>query len=200
MQTCTILEYAYYLVTRKLPPCTGQVTSFNLSDQVSKQSTKIRMRPVSANIFLFAPLLLALSSVAAFAPVAFPRQQNQYASLNSRSSDMRVFQSIQEHEDEYLDRATKSEGVIAKPDVVYIIMYNPSTPEEGIHTVEYPRGSQEDLLLAFGSLEDCVSFSRTIREDPSVPHEPIPTPTSMVQIEAACQGMGLPMKIVPASK
>ena len=198
MQTCTVLEYAYYLVTRNLPPCTGHIIqSFRSGLQaINKNQNETSLR----NIFLFAPLLLALSSVAAFAPVAFPRQQNQYASLNSRSSDMRVFQSIQEHEDEYLDRATKSEGVIAKPDVVYIIMYNPSTPEEGIHTVEYPRGSQEDLLLAFGSLEDCVSFSRTIREDPSVPHEPIPTPTSMVQIEAACQGMGLPMKIVPASK
>ena len=155
------------------------------------------MTTVSSALFLLAVFVLSSSAVTAFAPVTFSRQQ-QSAPLNYRSNT-RMFQTIQELEDGFLDRATKSEAVLAKPDIVYIIMYNPSTPEEGIHTMEHPRGSQEDLLLAFESLEECVSFSRSIEEDPSVPQKPVPTPSSMLQIEGICEGMGLPMKVVHAA-
>ena len=105
---------------------------------------------------------------------------------------------IEELEDRYLELATKSEGVMAKPEIVYIMMYNPGTPEEGVHTTEYPKGSGQDVMLAFESLEECVAFSNLIRDDKSVPLEPIPTPTPLKQMEMAVQSMGgLTIKIVP---
>ena len=51
-------------------------------------------------------------------------------------------------------------------------MYNPGTPEEGIHTMKYPRGSDNDVLLAFEGMADCIVFARTIKEDPALDQEP----------------------------
>ncbi|CAJ1954876.1 unnamed protein product [Cylindrotheca closterium] len=113
------------------------------------------------------------------------------------SSTTLLFQTpnaIQEQEDNYLQLAMQYER---RPDVVYVIMYNPGTEQEGIHTMEFPRGSETDLLLAFESIEDCVGFSNSLRQDPNWQQEPVPTPTPLDQVEIACQGMGLPIKIVP---
>lgn len=158
------------------------------------------MRTVFAAVALTVSVLLVAQSsptstvVAAFAP------PTAASFLKTRSSHQsRLFASVEETEDEYLVCARDS-PLATKPDVCYIIMYNPSTPQEGIHTMTYPRGSEDDLLLAFESLDDCVAFAQIIREDASVQYgEPVPTPTSMLQIESACQRMDLPLAIVPAS-
>lgn len=77
-----------------------------------------------------------------------------------------------------------------------MIVYNPSSNEEGIHTMKYPRGSDTEVLLAFEGLADCIEFSRVIQEDPGMQHKPVPTPTQTVMMENACKDMNLPMKIV----
>eukprot|EP00980_Cylindrotheca_fusiformis_P002280 scaffold530_cov107-Cylindrotheca_fusiformis.AAC.4 len=138
-------------------------------------------------------------------PIPRPNQQQNVCSVasqfrsNSKIST-RIFQmpnEIQQEEDRYLELALKSEGVLARPEVVYVIMYNPGTDQEGIHTMEFPRGEETDLLLAFESIEDCVNFSNKLRQDPNWHQEPIPTPTPFDQVEVACQQMSLPIKIVP---
>ena len=80
-----------------------------------------------------------------------------------------------------------------------MIVYNPSTNEEGIHTMKYPRGSdiEGELLITFEGLADCIEFSRVIKDDPGMQHEPVPTPTQTAMMENACKDMNLPMKIVP---
>ena len=76
---------------------------------------------------------------------------------------------------------------------------------EAIHTLKFPRGanfeqSTSDVLLAFESFDDCVGFAQILREDPAVnAGEPVPTPSSMQQIEQACAGMRLPIQVVPAA-
>ncbi|KAL3935152.1 MAG: hypothetical protein SGBAC_009269 [Bacillariaceae sp.] len=117
-----------------------------------------------------------------------------------RSKTTLLFQTpnqIQEQEDNYLLLATQYESTLRRPEVVFVIMYNPGTEQEGIHTMESPRGSETDLLLAFESIEDCVGFSNLLRQDPNWKQEPVPTPTPLDQVEVACQQMGLPIKIVP---
>mmetsp|Transcript_34751 Transcript_34751/g.84259 ORF Transcript_34751/g.84259 Transcript_34751/m.84259 type:complete len:163 (-) Transcript_34751:267-755(-) len=108
---------------------------------------------------------------------------------------------IQEQEDNYLQLAMQYEEALSspmrRPEVVYVIMYNPGTEQEGIHTMEFPRGSETDLLLAFESIEDCVGFSNSLRQDPNWQQEPVPTPTPLDQVEVACQQMGLPIQVVP---
>ena len=81
--------------------------------------------------------------------------------------------------------------------IVYTVVYNPGTPEEGIHTMKYPRGSDSDVLLTFEGVADCIVFSRTITEDPSMDQTPVPTPTSREMIEQACEGMGIQTAFVP---
>jgi len=78
-----------------------------------------------------------------------------------------------------------------------MVVYNPTTVEEGIHTMKYPRGSDAEILLVFEGLADCIEFSKCIKEDPMMKHDPVPTPTQTVMMENACQEMNLPMKIVP---
>ena len=76
---------------------------------------------------------------------------------------------------------------------------------EAIHTLKFPRGanfeqSTSDVLLAFESFDDCVGFAQVLREDPAVDAgEPVPTPSSMQQIEQACAKMQLPIQVVPAA-
>lgn len=107
-------------------------------------------------------------------------------------------------EDYYLSLARGEED--AKPEVVYIIMYNGGTDQEGIHTINFPRGTETDLLLAFESLEDCIELATVIKEGASepgstfaIPADPIPTPSPWVQMESACQQMGLPVRVVRAT-
>jgi hypothetical protein len=107
-------------------------------------------------------------------------------------------------EDFYLGRAMGEEEV--KPEVVYIIMYNAGTDQEGVHTINFPRGAETDLLLAFESLEDCIQLANTIKAGAgapgstfTVPGDPIPTPSPWVQMEGACQQMELPIAVVKAS-
>ena len=121
---------------------------------------------------------------------------------NTRGLDTKIFQwrePIQEEEDRYLQLAVEGEGVMAKPEIVYVIMYNPGTDQEGVHTMEYPRGSETDLLLAFEFIGDCVNFANMLKEDPNWPQEPVPTPTPLAQMEIACSEMGLPIKVVPCT-
>jgi hypothetical protein len=104
-------------------------------------------------------------------------------------------------EDYYLGLAMGDDDV--KPEVVYIIMYNAGTEQEGVHTINYPRGSESDILLAFEALVDCVKLANTVKAGASapgstftIPGDPIPTPTPLFQMEAACQQMGLPVAVV----
>ena len=132
-----------------------------------------------------------LSSVAAPAPT------------HSTHSSSALFVTAEEQEDLFLERTMTAPAEI-RPDIIYIILFNPQTPFEAIHTVKFPRGadferSTADLLLAFESFDDCVAFAEVLRSDPAVDAgEPVATPSSYEGIEQACQKMRLPMKVVPA--
>ena len=80
-----------------------------------------------------------------------------------------------------------------------VIMYNPGTEQEGVHTMEYPRGSESDVLLAFEFIGDCVNFANVVKSAPDWTQEPVPTPTPLAQMEQACGQMGLPIKVVPCT-
>eukprot|EP00568_Trieres_chinensis_P000589 CAMPEP_0183293946 /NCGR_PEP_ID=MMETSP0160_2-20130417/2455_1 /TAXON_ID=2839 ORGANISM="Odontella Sinensis, Strain Grunow 1884" /NCGR_SAMPLE_ID=MMETSP0160_2 /ASSEMBLY_ACC=CAM_ASM_000250 /LENGTH=164 /DNA_ID=CAMNT_0025455163 /DNA_START=85 /DNA_END=579 /DNA_ORIENTATION=+ len=130
------------------------------------------------------------------APATAWENQGHYSSLFSR--DTRLFQTVvEQQEDYYIALATQYEGY-TRPEIVYIMMYNPGTQDEGVHSTEYPKGSGTEVVLAFESLEECNYFSSMLREDPNFPLEPIPTPAPLEQMEMSCQQMGVPMKIVPA--
>ena len=80
------------------------------------------------------------------------QQQSQYVNL------------IQEQ-----SKYTENERV---PASIHIILFNPNTPQQHDHTVEFPKGSGTNLILAFESGNDCVGFAGMLQDlefvDPSV--------------------------------
>lgn len=51
------------------------------------------------------------------------------------------------------------------PESVHIILFQPGTEQQLVHTVEIPIGSGNNLILAFESGADCVSFARDLQAD-----------------------------------
>ena len=80
-------------------------------------------------------------------------QQNQYAKL-------------------IMEQAKYIEQEESVPESVHIILFHPDTPEQNVHTIEMPKGSGNNLILAFEDGADCGMFARNLREmefvDPSV--------------------------------
>ena len=53
----------------------------------------------------------------------------------------------------------------ARPDEkVYINIFKPNTQDEGAHTIEYPKGSGNNVILAFSSRRECDKFANLLRE------------------------------------
>jgi len=116
----------------------------------------------------------------------------------SRNESCLVAHTVGYFGDSYFLLSLKcNESQNKKHQVAYTIVYNQGTPEEGIHTMKYPRGSDSDVLLAFEGIADCILFARAIKDDPALDQEPVPTPTSCAMIEQACEGMGIRMAFVP---
>jgi hypothetical protein len=126
-------------------------------------------------------LVLATATAAAFAPAAFGRRTHAVAGHG-------LFES-QENEDnidiEELNRRiadlsdpygklfrTTAWDQRPKPSNVHIILFNPDTIDEGVHTVEYPIGSGSNAILAFESADECANFATMLKSqnfyDPNV--------------------------------
>ena len=78
----------------------------------------------------------------------------------------RQYLSIQEQEDFLLEQASQNVAS-TKPDVIFILMYNPGTEQEGVHSTEYPKESGSEVMLGFESIEDCISFANMLKADPT---------------------------------
>jgi hypothetical protein len=67
---------------------------------------------------------------------------------------------------------TKEWEMRKKPEVVNIILFKPDTSEEGVHTVEFPKGSGNNVILAFESMKECGAFAAMLKAqqffDPTV--------------------------------
>ena len=53
---------------------------------------------------------------------------------------------------------------IMKPDEVHIILFNPNTEREGVHTIEFPKDSGNNIILAFECRVECEQFSMKLRD------------------------------------
>ena len=78
-------------------------------------------------------------------------------------------QRIQKQDNQYTNllleqsKYTDEERII--PDSVHIILFHPDTPKQHVHTIEYPVGSGENMILAFESSSDCIRFARMLQQD-----------------------------------
>jgi Protein of unknown function (DUF3110) len=146
---------------------------------------------------VFVLLGMIVSSVAAFSPTFCSTRRASVVPPTRSFTLQRLFlQSLQEQEDKYLELASQNAG--AQPEIVYILMYNPGTESEGVHTTEYPKnGSGNEVILGFEELSDCVQFATALKTNPDFPLEPIPTPAPLQQMQASVGAMGLSVMVVP---
>mmetsp|Transcript_22116 Transcript_22116/g.41214 ORF Transcript_22116/g.41214 Transcript_22116/m.41214 type:complete len:227 (-) Transcript_22116:262-942(-) len=82
-----------------------------------------------------------------------------------------------------------------KPSDVYVILFNPNTEEEGVHTVEYPRGSGNDVILAFESQLECEQFSSRLKDQNFF--DPFTQEVKLDFLEKYCKSLGVLVQVVP---
>jgi Protein of unknown function (DUF3110). len=82
-----------------------------------------------------------------------------------------------------------------KPDNVHIILFNPNTDREGVHTLEFPKGSGTNIILAFECEEECQQFSDALRDQKF--YNPIPQQVELESLENYCGEIGVDVQVVP---
>ena len=60
--------------------------------------------------------------------------------------------------------ATNEWEMRPKPTEGHVIVFKQDTPDEGVHSIEYPLGSGQNSILAFESEPDCLQFATALRE------------------------------------
>jgi hypothetical protein len=93
------------------------------------------------------------------------------------SLDMNILQQRMDHQqNQYaeliMEQSKYTEQEKNLPESVHIILFFPDTPNQNVHTLEIPKGSGNNMILAFEDEGDCGMFARMLREmefvDPSV--------------------------------
>jgi len=82
-----------------------------------------------------------------------------------------------------------------KPNDVFIILFQPDTDNEGVHTIEFPKNSGQNVILAFESLTECQLFSDTLRNQ--LFYKPEPTEILLQDLEEYCDPLGVEVQVVP---
>jgi len=82
-----------------------------------------------------------------------------------------------------------------KPKDVFIILFQPDTDDEGVHTVEFPKGSSNNVILAFESMEECEVFADILKNQEFF--EPQPTNIALQELESFCDPIGVEIQVVP---
>eukprot|EP00804_Cyclotella_cryptica_P023095 CCRYP_000331-RA/>CCRYP_000331-RA protein AED:0.21 eAED:0.21 QI:0/0/0/1/1/1/2/0/211 len=111
------------------------------------------------------------------------KQETQYAKL------------LMEQSKYYMDEDLDVEEKRPLPESVYIILFLPETPQQHVHTIEVPKGSGNNMLLAFEDEEDCHVFAQMLKDLDFV--DPCPEETEFAPLTQYCQSIGMPLAIVP---
>jgi len=85
-----------------------------------------------------------------------------------------------------------------RPEHVHIILFKPDTDEQGLHTIEYPKGSGSNFVMAFESKKACDNFAATL-EAQNFGH-PSPKRYDMEALESFCDMLGVFILVVPEGK
>ena len=94
------------------------------------------------------------------------------SSLDVTSLNKRIKQQQSQYVNLILEQSKYTEHERVVPASIHIILFNPNTPQQHAHTIEFPKGSGTNLILAFESGSDCAGFARMLQDlefvDPSV--------------------------------
>jgi|AntRauTorckE5430_2_1112549.scaffolds.fasta_scaffold01139_2 hypothetical protein len=81
------------------------------------------------------------------------------------------------------------------PEDVFIILFNPDTEREGVHTIEFPKGSGNNMILAFESKQECGQFSESLKEQDFF--DPVTQEMKLEFLEDYCEQIGVDVQVVP---
>ena len=89
------------------------------------------------------------------------RQESQYAKLLLEQSKYYLpTESKRLDRDRYGPDGQKR----SLPESVHIILFHPDTPKQHVHTLEFPKESGNNIILAFEDEHDCGRFARMLRD------------------------------------
>mmetsp|Transcript_4027 Transcript_4027/g.11478 ORF Transcript_4027/g.11478 Transcript_4027/m.11478 type:complete len:350 (-) Transcript_4027:60-1109(-) len=85
-----------------------------------------------------------------------------------------------------------------RPESVHIILFNPQTKQEGMHTIEFPKGSGNNLVLAFESKSECDHFASQLAESGGGSFsDPVTYELALDTLNSYCQNLGVYVQVVP---
>ncbi|KAL7467142.1 hypothetical protein ACHAXS_007403, partial [Conticribra weissflogii] len=90
------------------------------------------------------------------------QQNSQYARLLMEQSKYFGSDACDDLKGEIINTLWKEKRRI--PESVHIILFQPDTPQQHVHTIEFPKGSGNNIILAFEDGVDCKNFAIQLRE------------------------------------
>jgi Protein of unknown function (DUF3110) len=82
-----------------------------------------------------------------------------------------------------------------RPEQVHVIWFKPNTDEQGVHTIEYPKGSGNNFVLAFESKVACEKFAESLQAQNF--DKPQPMEFELDSLESFCDMLGVFVQVVP---
>lgn len=84
----------------------------------------------------------------------------------------------------------------SKPDKVHVVIFQSGTMNQGAHTIEYPQGSGNNVVLAFESYHACLHFAESLADQHHfVDPEPLEFDTD--KLEAYFDRLGVAVQVIP---
>jgi hypothetical protein len=81
------------------------------------------------------------------------------------------------------------------PENVYVVLFYPDTENEGVHTIEFPKGSGKNFLLAFEDYKECLNFALVLKDQKFF--DPTPQQINYKSLSDYCHTISLALQIVP---
>lgn len=81
------------------------------------------------------------------------------------------------------------------PETVYIVTFLPNTPQQGIHTIEYPKNSGSNVVMAFCEVDACEEFCRHLHDQGFF--EPHPQAVRLESLYNFADTVGVFCQVVP---
>lgn len=91
----------------------------------------------------------------------------------------------------FRDWAVKKSPRIPPPSYGYVIAF----PNKGLHSIEYPRNSGNNCVLAFENKSDCEAFGKLLRAQKFF--DPQPQRVDFSELQAFCDRLGVYSQVVP---
>ncbi|KAL9182256.1 hypothetical protein ACHAXT_012908 [Thalassiosira profunda] len=166
---------------------------------------------VGLSVRLMAALVLLRGGASfGFSPACTSCCHHPPTSLPSRPSQLQMADDASLNMDDLRKRMERQESQYARlvveqakyveegqgiPETVHIVLFHPGTERQHVHTIEFPKGSGTNIILAFEGEGDCVEFARLLQDLEFA--DPCPEETLFEPFRQFCEMSGMSLMIVP---